>query len=330
MKKLRVILPAILTLAVSTSAAVTGTVAWFTATRLRTVEMNKITVVNPEEGLNLVKVENKANTKLTGVKADGSLETDQTTPTITHAHDGTSQGYLRDASIDLSKATPVVYKAKLGDDGTHSGYEIQPIGTADTKQFDGKKIYYATQFDLSFNIDREDNVVDTCLFFDVKASSTKALAAVKDGDNTNEVYKALRIGFKAGEEWFVWAPLTGDTADATDESSDPKVYAPRYVTGTALANVADLDKTKNVIIGEQEPGTTDAKYTESGDKNAIAASNKNNVEYLGVLPEKDDVLKVSVYTWFEGTDTACVNANFQSAVETMEATLKFISRRVEK
>ena len=65
MKKLRVILPAILTLAVSTSAAVTGTVAWFSATRLRTVTMTGITVVNPEQGLKLVQVTDLANVDLT-------------------------------------------------------------------------------------------------------------------------------------------------------------------------------------------------------------------------------------------------------------------------
>ena len=112
MKKLRVILPAILTLAVSTSAAVTGTVAWFSATRLRTVTMTGITVVNPEQGLKLVQVTDLANVDLTnvtvGVPDEGKI------PGITHllSDDTTpAQLYLRDASYDLGTGT--VYRGVI-------------------------------------------------------------------------------------------------------------------------------------------------------------------------------------------------------------------------
>ena len=326
MKKLRVILPAILTLAVSTSAAVTGTVAWFTATRLRTVTMNQITVVNPEEGLNLVKCKNVANTKVTGAnQSTGVLDTKDTIPTITHANDGTNQGVLRDASVNLS-STPVVYRSVLGEEGNITGFE--PIGSdftvKDDKKYNNLDVYYVTQFKLSFTIDREDTSVDTCLFFDPEASSTAALTAVVDNTNTNYVYKSLRIGLKTSTNWLVWAPLTDDDADATNESANPKEYAPRVVTGNNTANVADVTSTK-VIKGKYEPDDTDAKFTETEGK--LAATAKNFTEYLGILDDTTE-LDVDVFTWFEGTDTNCVNAQFQSLVSTMTATLKFISRRV--
>ena len=330
MKKLKVILPAILTLAVSTSAAVTGTVAWFTATRLRQVNMNQITVVNPEEGLNLKKAKNVANTKITGegINAEtGVLSNKNTVPTIIHANDGTNQGVLRDASVNLS-STATVYRSVLGDTGNITAFESigSDFTVKDPKKYNNKDIYYVTQFKLSFDIDRTDESLETLLFFDAKASSTAAISVVTDGANTNLAYKSLRIGFKTTENWIVWAPLTGDTAAATDENANPKVYAPRVVTGPATSNVEDVSS-DHLIIGNGT-GTTDPKFTETNGKlPANAATAKAYPEYLGVLTD-DAELDVDVFTWFEGTDTSCENENFQSLVSTMTANLKFISRKV--
>ena len=331
MKKLKVILPAILTLAVSTSAAVTGTVAWFTATRLRQVDMKQITVVNPEEGLNLKKAKNVANTKITGEGIDaetGVLSNKNTVPTIIHANDGTNQGVLRDASVNLS-STATVYRSVLGDTGNITAFESigSDFTVKDPKKYNNKDIYYVTQFKLSFDIDRTDENLETLLFFDANASSTAAISAVTDGANTNLAYRSLRIGFKTSANWIVWAPLTADTAAATNESAEPKVYAPRVVTGTGISNVADVSS-DHLIKGNETGVGTDSKFTETNGKlPANAATAKAYTEYLGVL--KDDAeLDVDVFTWFEGTDTSCENENFQSLVSTMTANLRFISRKV--
>ncbi len=50
MKKSKIIVPALGIMCLSTAAAVTGTVAWFTAARVKSFSMSGITAVNPESG----------------------------------------------------------------------------------------------------------------------------------------------------------------------------------------------------------------------------------------------------------------------------------------
>lgn len=309
MKKSKIIVPALGILAFSTAAAVTGTVAWFTANRLAIVSNSNITVVNPEAGLSVVAT-NVANT----VVANGETAA----PSITHAKVGENQGYLRDASMNV--ATGKLYKSVLGEDGTVTGYTEQAIATADTKTYDGKALYFATQFKLDFKVTRVDSGYESGLFFDANASSVVATSL-------QNVYKSVRFGIKCGDNWVVWAPSTGDNADATNESVEPKVYAVRNVTGTALANVADI-AAANRIVGNGGATTTSAALNDS--EGVLANTVKTNTTeyaYMGPL-DKTTALTVNVYTWFEGTDTACVNANFESVQDTFTSTLKFISRRV--
>lgn len=321
MKKSKIIVPALGILAFSTAAAVTGTVAWFTANRLATVSNKNITVVNPEAGLH-VKATDVANTK---VEYDGTETGHINSPSIIHANDGTNQGYLRDASVKMG-ATPVVYKSVLGEDGTVSSYKAQAIGTADTKTYDGSALYFATQYKLDFYVDRVDTGYETALFFDANASQVQYDKAAV-GSSLNEVYKSVRFGFQCGSNWFVWAPLTADTGE------DP-APAIKNVTGEGTAadgaNVADVDAAHR-IIGN---ATSTATSTELKDDTALVpAANKkvsDNYGYLGELKLEANKLTVNVYTWFEGTDTACINDNFSTVQALFTSTMNFIYRRAAK
>lgn len=326
MKKSKIIVPALGILAFSTAAAVTGTVAWFTANRLATVSNKNITVVNPEAGLH-VKATNVANTK---VEYDGTETGHINSPSIIHANDGTNQGYLRDASVQMG-ASPVVYKSVLGEDGTVSSYATQAIGTADTKTYDGSALYFATQYKLDFYVDRVDTGYETALFFDANASQVQYDSAAVTS-SLNKVYKSVRFGFLCGSNWFVWAPLTDNTASetATTPAADTD-YAIRNVTGAgtaaANANVADVDAAHRIIGNATASATSNDLKDDTG---LVPAANKKvsaSYGYLGALNLEASKLTVNVYTWFEGTDTACINDNFSAVQALFTSTMNFIYRR---
>lgn len=318
MKKLKVILPAILTLAVSTSAAVTGTVAWFTATRLRTVKAENIAVVDPEEGLNLVSVTADAGCTLENV-TDGEPDAGQT-PIVHHAQytvESTDvQGYFRDGSVLLPTGT--VYKAELDDEGLTGNYltVASPYNDPNKKYTDGegdKNVYHATKFTLKFSVDHADSTVyNPSLFLDLdnsKATLTSAGGSAKD----IKLYNSLRFGFVgANNEWFVWAPFsTLEAAAAT------------HVTG---ADETDHYETANWTKGNAT--ATDAVNETIKETNGVVAKNIgiNYVGYLGILNTTG--IDVSVYTWFEGCDPDCDSENFEHLVAGVAADFKFVSRNV--
>ena len=332
MKKLKVILPAILTLAVSTSAAVTGTVAWFTASRLRTVEMGGIAVVNPESGLNITVTEG-ANTKVEGDQESGF--------TVTHGKRNNGDNpatytdvYLRDASVNM--ATPTVYRADVDEEGEVVSYAI-PTDTTNFndengKTYNGKPVVYATTFTASFtctNNPGDDDAFSYGLFLDLKNSSvTGASQYAKDSATINadkdaKLLQALRIGFKAGDEWFVWAPLS---TEGVRTGADASHYDIKYLDGTAKGTNEKTFDEANLVIGGNTNTSGDELVSDSNNPiaNATATAYKG---YLGTL-DKTTPINVSVYTWFDGLDKYCENDYFTNVLKETISDLQFVMRRV--
>lgn len=274
MKKSKIIVPALGIMCLSTAAAVTGTVAWFTAARVKSFSMSGITAVNPESGLTLA-LTNVNNTVISG--EDPSLN-------VAHAA-------LRDGSVDVENGK--VYGSVLADDGNLAAFkDVTSVAktnpAANNNYYAGNvkvngvntDIFYATEFTADFGLTRDGGYVYN-LFFDPVNSS---VSAPTDGTKSS-VLRGLRIGMKAGSEWFVWAPLTKDASV-------------KYVNGTSKdSNVQTLTAT-NLIKGA---GTALPSDEIVADATATA-----RVEYLG-KPTEATPLTVTIYTWFEGTDSAVVN-----------------------
>ncbi len=338
MKKLKVILPAILTLAVSTSAAVTGTVAWFTATRLRTVQMNNITAVNPEEGLNLVSITSLTNVVGTNLEDDGTLTDPTVTPIIKQATymagnpETETPGYLRDASVDVNAGK--VYKAVLSEDGsTVTGFAEQAIGTADTKTYNGKSIFYATSFTLNFNIARSDSGYQQHLFLDLNASDVTEADADTAAAKNEDIYHGLRIGFKTTSNWFVWAPFTETAAGTTAKyvnAAGTTIDDPNDDDDTPWASINEGYAThtdSNFVAGNNTSTTTSSEIRD--DSTPLAVGKKTTANgWLGQLAVDNAVTAVTVYTWFEGTEPDVISDNFTEAITGLTANLRFIMRRV--
>ena len=257
MKKLRVILPAILTLAVSTSAAVTGTVAWFTATRLQTITMNNLTAVNPEAGLNVTL------TAVAGVTVAGN--------TVTHKN-------MRDASVALANNAATVYRAKLNSQGTApAGYEV----VASTYQTPITDLYYATAYDAKFSLAITTTSNKYELFLDYKNCSFTDVAT------KNDISPAFRIGYYTGTKFVVMAPFAEEATAIT------------YVDSTSTANGSYSSALKKV-----------SEYTDpiAGLDQITNTTAAAELTHIGTL-EGETQLTIHVFTWFEGTDEACVNAS---------------------
>lgn len=352
MKKLKVILPAILTLAVSTSAAVTGTVAWFQSTRLKTIAMEQITAVNPESGLEINAITAVANTKLDRVDTEhNNKPLAGQDALVTHAYGGTTptQGYFRDGSVDV--ANDKVYKGILDREGSGEivgyGDVTSTYTTPEAPTYSGKPVFYADCFSVEFTITNGDPNVNTGLFLNL-ATSTITLPHIGDADvdptdnNASadaKLYRALRFGFHCGTEWFVWAPFAVTEATASKyvkgqigsveepattqqlETNQQAYATTNFVRGVGNADsgLGATDKTARVVSLDDSNGPLD---------NGVATG---YIGYLGNLKAKTAAvtnLTVKVYTWFEGLDADCKNDNFTTALATgLRSNLNFISRK---
>lgn len=295
MKKSKIIVPALGILCLSTAAAVTGTVAWFTASRVETITMSNITLVNPETGL--------------AVEVIAGAGTTVANKAVTHANDGTNQGFLRDGSVDV--ANDKVYKAVLTDDNNYSGYAEVASPYKDVKKYNNMPVYFATSFTMKFKGGTNtDTTVENSLFFSPDLSS-----ATVNTENPENSYKSLRIGMKAGEEWFIWAPFY-DSANSN---------AFKYINGTVKGTNEQTVAAANKIEGNATATSLPNDYDDSTGK--MGGTPKTLVNYLGKLPDDNSDLEVTVYTWYEGTDVNCVQAQWSKALD-ISSSLTFISRKV--
>lgn len=265
MKKSKIIVPAMGILCLSMAAAVTGTVAWFTASRVKSLTMSNIKVYNPESSL----VMNVSSIVNTTVDSSGEV------PVVTHSP-------LRDASVNLA-STPAVWGTNLADDGSVDSFRSiaspYAAGTIDTID-----IFYATSFKVSFNLNATSGY-NYELFFD-SATSLNSVTALSAG--TNDVLSALRIGVKTSSSYFVWAPRTVD-------ASLKKITA-------ADDDAAGVAESRAIIGSAALPTTTD---------DILDAGYTSNMGYIGEVPFKvtsgeQTTLDITVFTWFEGTDSKCI------------------------
>ena len=294
MKKSRIIAPALAVLTLSTAAAVTGTVAWYFAQSKVAISSSAVTSFNPEPGL---KVTLTAGTGTTV----GTASTTNTTQPATVTHE-----LMRDASVDMVNGK--VY----GANGTRStigtpeilSYRDVTANLKDGTWNDGgteKDYYFATTYSAKFELSKKMGK-NYALYYDNIALQVTGGSAVQE---------SLRIGFKAGSNYFVIAPFRQSNGGA-------------YVNGTNKTDVADYGT--KVLYGVQSTVTQSGNDTDGnpiynvttgsgvqtnnldGLGSTIAdASKASYVGYLGDLND-DDTITASVYTWFEGSDASSLAA----------------------
>ena len=226
MKKSKIIVPALGILAFSTAAAVTGTVAWFTANRTVTINNTAITAFNPEAGLKVTVSAAKGATISTAVG------TGDTPAVVSHK-------LLRDASIDFASATtPKVYRSILNDAGEVGSYgdvsTAALAGTAAGKNASNVDYFWCSSYTATFQLEQNVSSTTYTLSYDNSKLDADELDSVKD------IKEALRIGIYVSKTKFlVVAPFktAGDVnyVNGTTLDDDENVYS-----GALLGNAAGL------------------------------------------------------------------------------------------
>lgn len=294
MKKSRIIAPALAVLTLSTAAAVTGTVAWYFAQSKVSIASSAVTSFNPEPGLKV------SLTAGTGTTVGTASTTNTTTPA------SVSHELMRDASVDVENEK--VYAAN-GTRSTVGTPEILSYRDVTANLKDGtytegstaKDYYFATTYTAKFELTKKMGK-DYALYYDNIALEVGGGSAVQE---------SLRIGFKAGSEWFVIAPFRQANGGA-------------YVNGTNKTDVADygtkvlygvestVTQTGNDAQGnpvfDVQTGSEVATNNLSTLGNTVTSAAKD--AYVGYLGDLDDTTSVTatVYTWFEGSDAASLAA----------------------
>ena len=288
MKKSKIIIPAAAILALSVGASVTGTVAWFTASRSVTLTGKNVAAIN----------------------AAGDLKVKLTAGNGTTVKDNAvNLSYLRDVSMDVSGEKTDVYHAVLDTTGdfvigtrklSDSEKASHSTVTVDEGEFTTKSIDVYNFCSWSAEFTTSSNAVN-CLYFD--SDLTKSNIA---GKSEKSIYDAIRISMKVvGADTLVWAPYTtlGDTEIAhingegtlaSKQDSHKAAVVANYKTSSEV-NLTDV---YTRVIKEAEATVS------SGEAWTSASTRKG---LLSKTLTSGSPVSVSFNLWFEGLDPECLS-----------------------
>jgi len=303
MKKSKIIVPALALLAFTSISSVSGTVAWFTASRGGSFSTSNFKVVNPEGNMAI------ALTKLIGTEISKDVVN------VTTSNVANSQV---DASFDHTSQT--LWQDVPSDDGT------QPVKfTKGTLTEAGAKIedhvytiiaWYAT-FTYTFGADTDD----VNLYFNAEESDFTVggdgIMADADNDEHLYTYRGFRLAMvdSTKTQKRVWAPEQeyDECAYINAEDGTLGSYVPA-VTGDATPAINEKG---DLITSDRTLDKIDAGSTGS----------KKRADYLGsfVKPAAGNSTTVGVtfYAWFEGTDCNIIN---DVRMDSVSLALKFYCR----
>ena len=291
MKKAKILVPAMGMMLLSTAAAVSGTMAWFSANRSVSVTTNNFAI----EALDGSLTAQAAN--LVGTTADNTLPGNPVVSIIS--------GYkLLDASFDEASGQEKLYTDTVNDAGTITGYTdlgALPSSADNTawKAASGN-YYYGIAWSVTFTYTFKGDVRDLDLFFDF-ASSTATASTVTAGTNAYDTHKGFRIALMNGSNRVVWAPFRSNT-----ESEQTKTY--HHVSGQLTSNLTDYTNHTDLLLAD----TSLAKAVDGQNGNTSRA------DYLGTITNSAGTgsQTVNFVCWYEGEDENVVNGADMDQVQT--------------
>lgn len=199
MKKTKIIIPALAALCLGAVASVSGTLAWFSASKSKSVSVDNVAVINTQGSL---KAEFGAG-KNTTVASSGALQ----------LADGWK---LRDASAQLAQSATeayTVWEALNVDETTGTSSQFQSVNS-DLIYNSTKKIGYAATFSVKFYIEGQDTTLYD-IVFDAANSSTTITDTSKSA-----IYGAYRIALYNADHLMVWNDKgTGTTFSYVNSAS---------------------------------------------------------------------------------------------------------------
>lgn len=267
MKKSKIILPAVALLTISTVAAASSTVAWFTANRTVDVNLSQVAIYNPESDLNVTLVkDDNAGTSVDNTK---------------NAQIVTLPSYMRDGSVDA--AAKKVYKKDVvtGEYSAIAGY------STDTATIAGepKVIYRATHWTMNFSM-----VGASTNDYGVLLDMGKTKCTIVNNEDNGKVSQAFRIAFVSEDAVTVLAPFSTATSLTYVKDTDGAIKN----DGAYTSEIVSSSLKDKAIKTSEVTATTDFKAA-NGYVGTIDKSADGTVQ----------TLSVECYAWFEGEDPNC-------------------------
>lgn len=294
MKKSRIIVPALAMLTLSVAASVTGTVAWFTASRQATIKASNLAAFNTEGNLALqLTAGNQDPSNISGTNIQLNKVRDFSYDVQNNA------GYT--AILDSENSKVLGTKQVNNPTGVYAQINTYDVYYMNT--FTGKFSTNTTSASyLIFNNNGAKSFVGT--------TSGSGLTALEVGD-TNTIYKALRVSMVTEHRKLVWAPYTDylesqvmhvKSAGQFLESNLPDINAAptkaSYSTGGTDATTV-ISETQNEVVKVVKNGRNDPV-------NANTSNASTNACVLSTNLSSAAPTTVAFSIWFEGLDPACI------------------------
>ena len=306
MKKSKIIVPALGILLLSTAASISGTVAWFTATRTFGTNVSAFNVGSVDGSLSAtvsagVGTKQGANTK-TIEFAVGSTETALTDASWDHS--------ARNLYTDKSTVTEAAGNGQntsafvdLGAEPTAGNEDDWKAGSKS-----GVNYFYAVTWDVELEFTYAAVHNDVHMFFDAGTASSI--------ESDSALAPAIRFALHTDDNDIVYAPLATSAVKNAVSTSGVDISEPviRYDSGAAKVQtvVSDAASLSALTVAEDGLDGTDAT--------AIPT-------YLGTVTEASNTLTVHVVCWLDGLDAATINSNIDD--ETFQGALNFYCRYAE-
>ena len=302
MKKSKIIVPALGLLLLSTAASVTGTVAWFTATKEVTVTAGEFEVSSTTGDLKVT-----ATAKVGTTVASGTANINPATG-----------AKLADASVNHN--TNKAYKPVNNAQGVAEHSKL--VNAADVANADYLRQaltspsvvnkYSVFIWEYTFEYTPEAGVT-VGLFFDFDNSS------VTDETDTN-----------ASDSYLGFRTLFITSAKSTVWSANRAKAGCSYVNGGTASTITTGSYGTADLISSDQKGTVPAEGTQNA---ATAAANPAYIGSFGAADSATGVaqLVVRCVVWFEGTDADVVNAYDGSGnkeYDTVSSSMRFEARNL--
>ena len=317
MKKSKVIIPAMALLLFSTAASVTGTVAWFSSTRVFNTSAASFGVKAIDGNLEATctgRVGTTATTGSKGVQAN-------TNARLTHGsfnHTTTEAWILNNEPSGNNTDT---FKSR-GLEATAFGKEKTTAKTSDwfIKTADSNDYYVAFSWQIDFTYTFGGGEQNAVIFLDRKnttLSVTKGANGASSAGSTRETNKGFRIAFypvtvSGGTE----TVASGGNGVARVWSNNGAYDAAHYVTGSSSINDQGTYTANNYVTSQDT-----SRYAE----NLGSATVDAYAEKICSVSSAATTVRVICVAWYEGTED---NVKSDASMDDVTANLVFYARSV--
>ncbi len=335
LKKSKIIVPALALITATTVASVTGTVAWFTASRVATVTSSVF--------------ESQTLNSSMKVKTSALVGTNNATTTAAETASITVNGKLTHGSYNAQKkqthSEGNLYVARVNGDDSSNPYvesyddkgtekNAETNGTAPTSEklsswlasYDStaaNNVWYAVAWSMEFEVTNTSTLAEnSALFFD-PSSTTFTDTSTDSGTKTMQ---GLRIALMTTENYVVVGGLA--TNGTETEKHVIKSGSINYQTSTnSDEKTTNTSDSANFVDSFNK--TNETHYFKYGDTlakatDAVESTLKAHTGYLGTFTSNK--VTVTAVAWFEGEDSSVITSSTMSKVT---ASLKFYSRNIK-